>query len=180
MNSKIIFTTFSIITIFSAASIAQHSVSLKSGVTVKGYVTGIAAGVLSLDADGKMMTYKIDEIKTVDFSSASVASASESGVMEQKFTSTDGLYVVKYKMKGRTVSKGCKIVIGTQDKGTVVVDVIIDKYGNVIKATPGAPGSSTTNDDYLFTKAQKFAQEIKFDNVPTAPLETKGTVTFTF
>ena len=67
--------------------------------------------------------------------------------------------------------------------GDVVTDAfikLIDKYGNVIKATPGAPGSSTTNDDYLFTKAQKFAQEIKFDNVPTAPLETKGTVTFTF
>jgi hypothetical protein len=173
-------TLFSIFSILSVSAIAQHSVSLKSGVTVKGYVTGIAAGVLSIDADGKMMSYKVDEIKTIDFTAAAATSASESGVMEQKFTSTDGLYVVKYKMKGRTVSKGCKIVIGTQDKGTVVVDVVIDKYGNVIKATPGAPGSSTTNDDYLFTKAQKFTQEIKFDNVPTAPLETKGTVTFTF
>lgn len=158
---------------------AQHAVHLKSGVSVNGYVTGIAAGVLSLDADGKMMTYKVDEIKSVDFNAAS-ASAAESGVIEQKFTSSDGMYVVKYKMKGRTVQKPCKIVIGTQDRGTVVVDVTIDKYGNVITATPGAPGSSTTNDGYLFTKAQKFAQEIKFDNVPTAPLETKGTVTFTF
>jgi hypothetical protein len=180
MNSKTIFSAFIIVSIFTINSFAQHSVHLKSGVTINGYVTGIAGGVLSLDADGKMMTYKVDELKSIDFNAATAASASESGVMEQKFTSTDGLYVVKYKMKGRTVAKGCKIVIGTQDKGTVVVDVIIDKYGNVIKATPGAPGSSTTNDDYLFTKAQKFAQEIKFDSVPTAPLETKGTVTFTF
>jgi len=172
--------TLLIISIFSITAFAQHSVHLKSGITINGYVTGIAGGVLSLDADGKMMTYKVDEIKSVDFNAAAAAGAATSAVMEQKFTSSDGLYVVKYKMKGRTVTKPCKIVIGTQDRGTVVVDVIIDKYGNVIKATPGAPGSSTSNDDYLFTKAQKFAQEIKFDNVPTAPLETKGTVTFTF
>ncbi len=179
MNSKIIFTTLSVFSIFSINAFAQHSVHLKSGVTVNGYVTGITAGVLSLDADGKMMTYKVDELKSIDFNAAA-SIASISSVMEQKFTSSDGLYVVKYQMKGRTVSKPCKIVIGTQDRGTVVVDVVIDKYGNVIKATPGAPGSSTTNDDYLFTKAQKFTQEIKFDNVPTAPLETKGTVTYTF
>lgn len=166
--------------LFSAHAVfSQHSVHLKSGVSVNGYVTGIAGGVLSLDADGKMMTYKIEEIKSVDFNAAA-AIALQADVIEQKFTSSDGMYVVKYKMKGRTVIKPCKIVIGTQDRGTVVVDVTIDKYGNVTKATPGAPGSSTTNDDYLFTKAQKFAQEIKFDNVPTAPLETKGTVTFTF
>ncbi len=175
---KIIFLAFSLT--YFLTSTAQHAVHLKSGITVNGYVTGIAGGVLSLDADGKMMTYKVDELKSIDFNASASIAAAESGVMEQKFTSSDGLYVVKYKMKGRTVSKPCKIVIGTQDRGTVVVDVVIDKYGNVIKATPGAPGSSTTNDDYLFTKAQKFAQEIKFDNVPTAPLETKGTVTFTF
>jgi hypothetical protein len=179
MNAKTILSIFSIFTIFSINAFAQHSVHLKSGITVNGYVTGIANGVLSLDADGKMMTYKVDELKSIDFN-AKASVAASSSAMEQKFTSTDGLYVVKYQMKGRTVSKPCKIVIGTQDRGTVVVDVTIDKYGNVIKATPGAQGSSTTNDDYLFTKAQKFAQEIKFDNVPTAPLETKGTVTFTF
>lgn len=165
--------------IFSIPVFAQHSVHLKSGVTVTGFVTGITSGVLSLDADGKMMNYKIDEIKSIDFN-AEKSNATESVAMEQKFTSSDGVYIVKYRMKGRTVVKPCKIIIGTQDRGTVVVDVNIDKYGNVITATPGAPGSSTTNDSYLFTKAQKFAQEIKFDNVPTAPLDTKGTVTFTF
>jgi len=178
MKTPLIFSLSVIVSLFSNSVFSQHAVHLKSGVNVNGYVTGIAGGVLSLDADGKMMTYKIDEIKSVDFSAGNAAT--ESGVMEQKFTSSDGLYIVKYKMKGRTVSKPCKVVIGTQDRGTVVVDVTIDKYGNVIKAEPGAPGSSTTNDSYLFTKAQKFAQEIKFDNVPTAPLETKGTVTFTF
>ncbi len=177
MKNIVIILTFFLSNILT--SFGQHSVHLKSGVTVNGYVTGITAGVLSLDADGKMMTYKVDELKSIDFNAAA-SIASSSSAMEQKFTSSDGLYIVKYQMKGRTVSKPCKIVIGTQDRGTVIVDITIDKYGNVTEAIPGAPGSSTTNDSYLFTKAQKFAQEIKFDNVPTAPLQTKGTVTFTF
>ncbi len=177
MKNYLFFLTF--LLSHSLTSFAQHSVHLKSGVTVNGYVTGIAGGVLSLDADGKMMTYKIDELKSIDFNAAASEVAATSAMI-QKFTSSDGLYVVKYQMKGRTVTKPCKIIIGTQDRGTVIVDVTIDKYGNVTDAAPGAPGSSTTNDSYLFTKAQKFAQEIKFDNVPTAPLQTKGTVTFTF
>ena len=40
----------------------------------------------------------------------------------------------------------------TQEDGTVVVDIVVDKYGNVIKATPGARGSTTTNPT-LYQKA---------------------------
>jgi hypothetical protein len=57
-----------------------------------------------------------------------------------------------------------------------VVDVTIDKYGNVIKASPGAPGTTTTS-KYLLTKAKQAAESVKFDTSPTMPLETEGTIT---
>jgi hypothetical protein len=49
----------------------------------------------------------------------------------------------------------------------------------VIKAVPGAPGS-TSNSEYLKTKAKQAAESAIFNNVPTAPLEQKGYITIAF
>ncbi len=65
------------------------------------------------------------------------------------------------------------------EKGIVVVEITINKYGNVIKAVPGIEGSTTTS-NYLFTKAKQAAQSVMFDTGPTMPLEQKGTITITF
>ncbi|MES1182065.1 MAG: energy transducer TonB, partial [Flavobacterium sp.] len=64
-------------------------------------------------------------------------------------------------------------------KGTVVVDISIDKYGHVRKATPGARGTTTTS-QYLLTKAMQAAESAQFDNVPTAPLEQTGYMIISF
>ena len=67
-----------------------------------------------------------------------------------------------------------------KDEGVVVVDVTIDKYGNVLRADPGAPGTKTTDDKYLFVKAKSACQQAKFDNDATAPLSTTGKIYVTF
>lgn len=59
------------------------------------------------------------------------------------------------------------------------MEITIDKYGHVMKAVPGAPGS-TTADEYLKTKAKQAAESTLFDNVPTAPTEQSGYMIIVF
>jgi hypothetical protein len=67
----------------------------------------------------------------------------------------------------------------TQEDGKVVVDIVVDKYGKVIKATPGARGSTTTN-PILYKKAREAALKAKFTTKLEAPTDQKGTMTFVF
>lgn len=67
----------------------------------------------------------------------------------------------------------------TQEDGTVVVDIWVNRDGKVIKAKPGARGSTTTN-PILQKKAEEAAYKAKFKKDPNAPFEQKGTMTFVF
>jgi len=67
----------------------------------------------------------------------------------------------------------------TQEDGKVVVDIIVDRNGNVIKAKSGARGSTTTN-PILQKKAEEAAYKAKFKKDANAPFEQKGTMTFVF
>ena len=90
-----------------------------------------------------------------------------------------GSYTVRYKVADRVITKAPRIDNLTQDKGTVVVNISIDKYGHVLKAVPGGVGSTTDN-QYLKTKAMQAAESAIFNNVPTAPLEQKGYMIIVF
>ena len=67
----------------------------------------------------------------------------------------------------------------TMEKGIVVVEITINKYGNVVKAVPGIEGTTTTS-NYLHTKAKHAAESVKFDTSPVMPIEQKGTLTIIF
>lgn len=167
-------------TLATGFAFGQHTVTMRSGTTQQGYVVEIQGGVLKLDADGGMQSIKVSDISMINFGSGDASGAGGSNEIPEKMAvSADGNYKIKYRMKERTIVKPPRMALGTQDKGIVVVNVTIDKYGNVQSARSGADGTNTDN-DYLLTKAKQFAEEIKFDKVPTAPLETRGTVTFTF
>jgi hypothetical protein len=86
---------------------------------------------------------------------------------------------VSYVMSGRKMIKEPKIDNLTMEKGIVVVEITINKYGNVVKAVPGIEGSTTTS-NYLLTKAKQAAESAKFDTSPVMPLEQKGSITITF
>lgn len=156
----------------------QHTVTMRSGATLQGYVLEIQSGTLKLDADGGVQSIKVSDISNINFGSGDATSSGDL-VPEKMTVSADGNYKIRYRMKEREIVKAPRMALGTQDKGIVVVNITIDKYGNVMSAKSGADGTNTDN-DYLLTKARQFAEEIKFDKVPTAPLETRGTVTFTF
>lgn len=90
-----------------------------------------------------------------------------------------GNYDVIYNVKGRTITNTPRVEIMSEEHGTVVVDVVVDKYGHVLQANPGAAGT-TTDSKYLRTKAKQCAETALYDTKPTYPIKTTGTFTITF
>ena len=65
-----------------------------------------------------------------------------------------------------------------QDQGIVVVEITVDKDGNVINARPGVRGSTTVN-RVLLDAAEKAARQARFTRNPNAITQT-GTLTYIF
>jgi outer membrane biosynthesis protein TonB len=142
-----------------------------------GQVVSVKDGNISLLSNGSTLNLKVSDVRAIIFEDASSKGGSSSGGGEQ--TITVGTYLVKYKMDNRSIVKNPKIDNLTQEKGTVVVKIIVDRYGNVVGAEPGAPGSNTSS-DYLKTKAKQAAESTKFSAAPTGELKQNGTMTITF
>ena len=158
--------------IFTAVSTqAQHVLTLKSGEKMNGEIRSMQNGDIIFFFKGNEMSFKVAEVRSIQFDQASSASENNS-----KSTAVKG---VTYVMAGRKMTKEPKLDNLTMEKGVVVVEITINKYGNVVKAEPGIEGSTTTS-KYLLTKAQQGAQSAMFDTSPVMPLEQKGTITFTF
>ena len=162
---------------------AQQIVAMKSGEKMNGKVESLADGVVSFLYKGNIMKIKTSEIYSITFGETGESAGGESTATLQKEIGEkqimSGNYMVRYKVADRIISKAPRIDNLTQEKGTVVVEVVINKYGNVMKAVPGAPGS-TSNSEYLKTKAKQAAESAIFNNVPTAPLEQKGYMVIVF
>ena len=168
-----------ILSLFISPSLfAQHTVIMKDGTQKKGKVQSVKGPVLTLFTNGRPLEMLVSDVRTVQFYDEGKAGTIPSANLMKKFKV--GFDEIEYVMEGRKMVKFPKIGLGTKDNGVVVVDVTIDKYGNVISADPGAPGSKTTDDKYLFVKAKAACQQAKFDNDRTAPLSTKGKIYVVF
>lgn len=86
---------------------------------------------------------------------------------------------VTYSLSGRTLLSMPKIEDNSQEQGKVVVDIVVDKFGKVIKATPGGRGSTTTS-PILYKKAVEAALKTKFNAKPELVSDQKGQMTFVF
>lgn len=84
-----------------------------------------------------------------------------------------------FSLAGRSMLSSPKIDDQSQEEGKVVVDIIVDRKGNVVRAIPGARGSNTAS-SLLYGKAKKAALETKFSANPDAAIEQKGQMTFIF
>lgn len=172
------------LSLIAAGSKAQHVVQLKSGERMSGKVQSLSNGVVDFLFQGSVMKLKVDEIYSINFaeqaSTMNGGTSTSSAPREagEKQVMADN-YLVRYKVADREIVKNPVVSNLTQKKGTVVVDVTVDKYGSVRKAVPGAPGSTTT-DQYLLTMAMKACESARFDNVPTAPTEQKGYMVIVF
>jgi protein TonB len=84
-----------------------------------------------------------------------------------------------YDLKGRLLIKKPEHMTDSQEEGIVVVEIIVDETGKVIKATPGQRGSTTTSSN-LYGKARQAAYQAKFNPSPEGIKEQRGTYTFVF
>jgi len=91
-------------------------------------------------------------------------------------TGTEG---ISYDLAGRMARSLPKPKYDVQSEGIVVVEVTVDRNGNVTKATAGVKGS-TTLEDYLLRVAREAALATKFDSKPDASFIQKGTITYHF
>ena len=84
------------------------------------------------------------------------------------------------RLKGRTVVGTLpKPQYTVQNSGTVVVDILVDRYGNVKSAVPGGAGT-TVSDKTLWEAARKAALDTQFNVKIDAPLQQAGTITYIF
>lgn len=86
----------------------------------------------------------------------------------------------KYTLEGRTVSSGLFVPYerGTYE-GTIVVKISVDRYGQVIKATAGAEGT-TFKDDEMWKEVVRCAKETHFNMDGDAPEAQSGTIAYIF
>lgn len=161
----------------------QQIVAMKSGEKMNGNVKTLKDGVVDFLYKGNMMKIKTTDIYSITFGEVGESGGGESTAAAPKEIGekqiTSGSYMIRYKVADRIIAKSPRVDNLTQEKGTVVVDITIDKYGHVMKAIPGAPGT-TTSSEYLKTKAKQAAESALFNNVPTAPLEQKGYIVIVF
>lgn len=86
---------------------------------------------------------------------------------------------ISYNLGGRKHLSLPKPIDTSQEEGKVVVDIIVDRQGNVILATPGGRGSTTTSGN-LLKKAKEAALKAKFSANPSGPEEQKGSIIYIF
>jgi hypothetical protein len=153
---------------------AQHTVVFKSGEKIEGVVMSINNDVLSFYSNQLMQEIQLVDVVSIFFNEH-VAYDGRFSPDEEVKKIESGKYIVLYQMKDREMIKAPVISNATENKGRVVVDVMIDRYGIVQKAKAGATGSTTSN-NYLYIKAEFAAKGARFANHPTGPLETKGTI----
>ena len=70
-------------------------------------------------------------------------------------------------------------VYNVQERGIVVVDIVVDNYGNVVRATPGGEGTNVL-DKNLYAAARNAAMDTHFNMSADAPAMQEGTITYYF
>jgi len=86
---------------------------------------------------------------------------------------------VSFSLTGRSSKFLPRPEYNTPEQGTVVVTITVDRFGKVIRAIPGAQGTTTT-DQTLRGLATQAALRATFDAKTDAPEEQMGTITYRF
>lgn len=84
-----------------------------------------------------------------------------------------------FSLKGRGAKSLSLPSSRTNDVGSVVVTITVDREGNVIRAVAGARGTTIDNKS-LWRHCEYAASQSKFSANPNATFEQKGTITYKF
>ncbi len=86
---------------------------------------------------------------------------------------------VEYSLTGREANILPKPDYTTPATGRVVVRIVVNREGQVLRATAGARGTTTT-DATLHRLAEEAAKNARFNRSPGAPEQQTGTITYIF
>lgn len=86
---------------------------------------------------------------------------------------------ISFSLGGRNADLLPKPPSNFKESGTVVVTIWVDRTGKVVKAIPGARGTTTSSTE-LNRLAQEAALKARFNSKTDAPEEQKGTITYHF
>ncbi|NBC82925.1 MAG: TonB family protein [Bacteroidetes bacterium] len=86
---------------------------------------------------------------------------------------------ISYNLAGRNPLALPTPEYNLQEEGIVVVEVTVNRNGEVINAVPGVKGS-TTLDSYLLEMAKKAALKARFTSKSEGSVYQKGTITYHF
>lgn len=107
---------------------------------------------------------------------------SEEQYQQQTFRSNvvSGSNGINFNLAGRSLcSTPPTPEYNSESEGKVVVEIRVDRKGNVVSASPGKAGTST-NDPILREAAKNAALKTKFNSDPNAAEIQVGTITYTF
>ncbi len=184
MKSKIsISILIAIFAVIATFSYGQSTIVKRNGDKVTGTIESLTNGIITVTKNGAPMTIKVADVSTIMFDDAAAKTADNGqkvvSLHDNEKTIVAGSTIVRYLVQERTITKAPNISNLTRERGTIVVNVSIDRYGNIKSAEPTANGSTTTS-EYLITKAKQAAQSIQFNADKTAPIEEKGYVIIPF
>jgi TonB family protein len=84
-----------------------------------------------------------------------------------------------FELGGRSMIAGPKIGEKPTEEGKVVLNIWVDRQGNILRTSQNLKESTTTS-QYLFNLAQNAAKKAKFNPLPSATPEQRGKMTFIF
>lgn len=135
----------------------------------KKYISGKSKGsVPTVQKEG------VDTLNKDIFVAGLLTGKSENAEKPQRRTSTR----IGVNLNGRNVVVAPEFLRDTKDEGTVVVEITVNKAGEVIDAVPNGRGTTTSN-AVLRAKATQAAKSTKF-NADERFEEQKGTLTIVF
>lgn len=86
---------------------------------------------------------------------------------------------IGFDLAGRNFRSLPRLEDRSQEQGKVVIDIVVDKAGNVVRAEGPGRGSTLTNGT-LVRKCREAAMRAKFSASPAGVEEQKGSITFNF
>lgn len=95
------------------------------------------------------------------------------------YTGNGGGNGMNYSLAGRSNVTLPRPNYSSNEQGTVVIQIWVDRDGKVTRAEYQPKGSSTSN-GYLVSQARAAALRARFNADPNAPDEQKGTITYIF
>lgn len=174
----------------SASSVSQNNADIASSITDHNE-TVLSAGTYSEtvkqnnisneqpEEDLKNALIRFGKIKNENNSNSVPGELKGDGNNKPKQADLPSTISSQISLSGRKAIKIPEAIKDFKEEGKVVVEIIVDEMGNVISATPGQRGSTTTS-ALLYEKAKAVVLQAKFSPSRDGTKEQRGTYTLVF